>query len=205
VASKKVADIESRPDADGSMDSSFQSLCSTCGLCCDGTLFSFVPLKPDDDINPLKAVGVDIGSDSDPNIFKQPCAAHKNCTCIVYPNRPQKCRTYKCELLKRFERDDVFHEAALEIITKAVSLKNEMKALALAASTNMQSAEEVTSLMKRWLRDPSIAATNQGYAHVFLKFMTLQIYLDRFFRKKPIVQALELHTSESTSPSKSSN
>jgi hypothetical protein len=164
-----------------------------------------VPLKPDDDINPLKAVGVNIVSDSDPNIFKQPCAAHKNCTCIVYANRPQKCRTYKCELLKRFERDEVFHEAALKIINKTVSLKNEVNALTLAASTNMQSAEKVTSLMKRWLRDPSIGATNQGYAHVFLKFMTLQIYLDRFFRKKPIIQALALHTSESTSPSKASN
>ena len=202
---KKVADIKSGSDADESVVSSSQLLCLTCGFCCDGTLFSAMPLKPDDAVTPLKAAGINIVSDNDLTLLKQPCAAHKNCTCIVYANRPQKCRTYKCELLKRFERDDVFHEAALEIITKAVSLKNEMKALALAASTNMQSAEEVTSLMKRWLRDPSIGATNQGYAHVFLKFMTLQIYLDRFFRKKPIVQALELHTSESTSPSKSSN
>jgi uncharacterized protein len=172
------------------MDSSSQSLCLTCGLCCDGTLFPYVRLLPDDEITPLKAIGVNIISESGLNIFKQPCAAHKNCTCIVYANRPQKCRRYKCELLKRFERGDILYTAALEIITMAVSLKNDVKALVLAASTNMQSVEEVTLLMERRLVDPSIGVTKQGYAHLFLKFVTLQIYLDRFFRKKPIVQAV---------------
>src|SRR6266513_1567815 len=109
------------------MDSSSQSLCLTCGLCCDGTLFSSVRLKPDDEIIPLKTVGINVVSDSDPNIFKLPCAAHKNCTCVVYANRPQDCRTYKCELLKRFERGEMPHEAALEIINKVVCLKNEVK------------------------------------------------------------------------------
>ena len=184
ATSKKVADIKLGPDADGSMASSSQSLCLTCGLCCDGSIFSSVRLKPDDEITPLKAVGINIVSDSESNAFKQPCAAHKNCTCTVYANRPQECRRYKCELLKRFERDDISHEAALEIINKMISLKNEVKALALAASTNTQSAEEIIVLMKRCWRDPSIGATKQGYAHVFLKFVTLQIYLDRFFREE---------------------
>ena len=194
--SRKVADTKLHPEADGSIDSSSQSLCLTCGLCCDGTLFSYVPLLPDDATTPLKAVGINIVSDTDVDIFNQPCAAHKNCTCTVYANRPQKCRTYRCELQKRFERGDISHEPALGIIYKVVSLKNEVKALALAASTNMQSAEEVIFLMKRWLADPSIGATKQSYAHVFLKFVTLQIYLDRFFRKKPKVQAIAPRTIE---------
>jgi hypothetical protein len=205
ATSKTVADIKLRPDADGSMNSSSQSLCLTCGLCCDGTIFSSVQLKSDDEIIPLKAVGINIVPDSDSNRFKLPCAAHKNCTCTVYSNRPQDCRTYRCELLKRFERDDISHEAALEIINRVVSLKNEVKALALVASTNMQSKEEVTLLMKRWWGDPSIGPTKQGYAHVFLKFGALQIYLDRFFRKKTVGQAIAPRTSESASPSKSSN
>ena len=188
------------------MASSSQSLCLDCGLCCDGTIFSSVPLKPDDEITPLKTVGIDIVSDRDANrLFKLPCAAHKNCTCTVYANRPQVCRIYKCELLKRFERDEIPHEAALEIINKVVSLKNEVNALALAASTNMQSKEEVTFLMKRWWGKSSIGATNQNYADVFLKFGALQIYLDRFFRKKPTSPAVAPGTSESVSPSMSSN
>jgi Fe-S-cluster containining protein len=183
------------------MKTSSQSLCLTCGLCCDGTLFSSVRLKPDDEITALKAVGIHIVSDSERNIFTQPCAAHKKCACLVYENRPQDCRTYKCELLKRFERDDIFHEAALNIINKAVSLKNDVKALALAASNNTQPADEVTLLIKRWFDDPSILATKQAYAHVFVKLMTLQIYLDRFFRQKPVIQAVATRcASVSTRP-----
>jgi Fe-S-cluster containining protein len=186
------------------MASLSQSLCLTCGLCCDGTIFSSVPLNPDDEISPLETVGIDIVLDSDANrSFKLPCAAHKNCTCTVYANRPRVCRVYKCELLKRFERDEIPHEAALEIINKVVSLKNEVNALALAASTNIQSKEEVTLLMKRWWGKPSIGATKQSYADVFLKFGALQIYLDRFFRKKPTSPVVASGTSEDVSPSMS--
>ena len=184
------------------MVSSSQSLCLTCGLCCDGTLFSSVRLKQDDKVAPLKAVDIKFISNEDSNEFKQPCAAHKNCTCTVYRDRPQECRAYKCELLKRFERNDISYKFALEIINKMISLKNEVNALARAASTNTQSAEEIILLMKKWSKDRSIEATKQSYAHVFLKFGVLQIYLDRFFRKKPL---LAPPVSASDSPSKSPN
>jgi uncharacterized protein len=156
--------------------SSSQSLCLTCGLCCDGTLFSFVPLKPDDEIAALETVGINIVSGSVPNIFKQPCAALRACTCIVYENRPENCRTYKCELLKRFERDDISYDAALKIIKKAVSLKNQVRALAVAASTSTQRSEEVQVLIK----------------------LALQIHLDRFFREKPIIQAVAPGTAKAS-------
>jgi hypothetical protein len=92
-------------------------------------------------------------------------------------------------MLKRFERGDISHEIALEIINKTISLKNEVKALVLAVSTD-QSAEEVTLRMKRWLVDPTNRKSKHGYAHLFRKFLTLQIYLDKFFRKNPIMQSL---------------
>lgn len=168
------------------MISSSQSLCLRCGLCCDGTFISGVPLKPDDEVAPLKAVGMNIVSDKDLTVIKLPCAAHKNCTCTVYANRPQVCRTYKCKLLERLERDDVSQQSALEIINKVKSLKNEMNALAVAASTTAQSGEEILLLMKRCQTDPSIGTTKQDYAHVLLKFGELQIYLDRFFRDEAL-------------------
>jgi len=181
---KKVADIKSGSDADESVVSSSQLLCLTCGFCCDGTLFSAMPLKPDDAVTPLKAAGINIVSDNDLTLLKQPCAAYKNCTCTVYANRPQACRTYKCKLLKRLERDDTSWQSALEIINKVKSLKNEMNALAFAASTTAQSGEEIILLMKRCQIDPSIGTKKQDYAHVLLKFGELQIYLDRFFREE---------------------
>jgi Fe-S-cluster containining protein len=178
---KKVADTK-LSDADESVASSSQSLCLTCGLCCDGTLFWGLPLKPDDDVTPLKAIDINIVSDNDLTILKLPCAAHKNCTCTVYAHRPQACRSFKCKLLKSFERDDISQRSAREIIKKMKSLKNEMNELAFAASTTARSGEEILSLMKRCQTHPSIGATKQNYARVLLKFGELQIYLDRFFR-----------------------
>ncbi len=171
-------------DADESAVSSSQSLCLTCGLCCDGTLFSGMPMNPGDEVAPLKAVGINVVSDNDFTVLKQPCAAHKNCTCAVYANRPQACRAYKCKLLKRFERDDTSQQRALEIITKVKSLKNEMNTLAFAASTTAQSGEEIILLMKKCQTAPIIGTTKQNYAHVLLKFGELQIYLDHFFREE---------------------
>jgi hypothetical protein len=152
-------------------------------------MFSSVQLEPEDEVTPLMTAGVNIYFEANANMFKLPCAAHKNCTCTVYANRPKNCRSYKCELLKRFERGDISRQAAQEIVTKVVSLKNEVNELALAASINTQSKEDMALLLKRWSRNASISTTERGYAHVFLKFGALQIYLDRFFRRKPPVQA----------------
>ena len=166
------------------MVSPSQSLCLKCGLCCDGTFLSGVPLKPDDEFGPLKAIGINIISENDLTVFKLPCAALKNCACAVYANRPQRCRTFKCELLKRFERDDISEQSALEIINKVKSLKKEMNALAFAASTTAQSGEEIILLMKKCQTDPNIGTRKQDYAYVLLKFGELQVYLDRFFREE---------------------
>ena len=166
-----------------------QSLCLTCGICCDGTLFSNVFLKPDDDITVLETIGVTIVSDREFNILKLPCAAHKG-ACVAYQHRPQRCREYKCELLKRFERYDISYEDALRIITKAICLRNEFKASALAALINAPK-NEIALRVHRWLADlDSIVEIKHSFPRVFLKFITLQLYLDRFFRRRPAAKAV---------------
>jgi hypothetical protein len=202
AVSRKIAD-NLDPKQDGTMVSPSQSLCLTCGLCCTGAIFSSVQMEPEDEIPPLMAASINIYWDGNANKFKLPCAAYKNCSCTVYGNRPKNCQRYKCELLKRFERGDISHQAALEIINKVVSLNNEVNALALEASINTQSKEDMSLLLKRWWGNPRIGPTRQDYAHVFLKFGALQIYLDRFFRKKPLARADAAHIGESTSPSQS--
>jgi hypothetical protein len=134
------------------------------------------------------AAGINIYSQGDANMFKLPCAAYKDGACTVYAGRPKNCRLYKCELLKRFERGDISHQTAQEIINKVVTLKNEVNALALAASINTQSNENMALLLKRWWENQSTGAIERGFAHIFLKFGALQIYLDRFFRKKPLAK-----------------
>jgi uncharacterized protein len=172
------------------VEQSAQSLCLGCGLCCDGTIFSEVPLKPEDQVAPLTAGGIHVLLDNDPHVFKQPCAAHKNCACTVYADRPYSCRSYQCKLLKRFKGNEVSMDEALRIIRIAVTLKDEGRSQMLAASGNSEEClEDLTSRLKSWLKDPRLTAGNKCHARLFVNFVALQNYLDRFFRKKAYLQS----------------
>lgn len=100
-----------------------QSLCLSCGLCCDGTLFGKVPLKPSDILPPLEAAGIEIQSKETKKSFKQPCVAfQKNC-CQVYADRPTNCRKYRCELLKNYESGNILWEEAVKKVNRAREIR----------------------------------------------------------------------------------
>ena len=83
------------------------SLCTQCGLCCDGTLFGRVELLPADDVDGLKAEGFRIVARSKPR-FLQPCPAlGADYTCRIYAQRPQQCRAFDCALLLRVRSGEV--------------------------------------------------------------------------------------------------
>lgn len=78
------------------------SLCTRCGLCCDGSLFADVELAPSDDSAALEVLGLEVEDDDDRargELLIQPCAGLRNRRCSLYPHRPQCCRTFECRLL----------------------------------------------------------------------------------------------------------
>lgn len=185
------------PMTKNSAEQSAQSLCLACGLCCDGTIFSQVTLKPEDDVAPLEANGVHILIDGNARVFKQPCAAHKNCVCTAYADRPHNCRSYQCKLLKQFKENEISIDEALRIIRIAVAKIAEVKRQLMAASSdNEECLDELTARLKNWLRNPNLAAKAKRHTHLFLNFVALQVCLDRFFRRKPFLQSLTPDSSE---------
>jgi len=76
----------------------------------------------------------------------------------VYPDSAATTITWPL-----LEQDETSQQSALEIINKVKSLKNEMNALAFAASATAKSGEEIILLMKRCQIDQSIGTTKQGY------------------------------------------
>lgn len=94
------------------------SLCTQCGLCCDGTLFGRVELLPADDLDGLKDHGFRIVARSKPR-FLQPCPAlGGDCTCRIYAQRPQQCRAFDCALLLRVQSGEVGDAAAERTIRR---------------------------------------------------------------------------------------
>ena len=96
------------------------TLCTKCGLCCDGTLFADVELVGQAEVARLEIMGMEV-EDEDRNmgLLSQPCAALRGTRCGIYAHRPNCCRVFQCHLLQNAERGAVTVERALEHIADA--------------------------------------------------------------------------------------
>jgi hypothetical protein len=94
-----------------------ETLCTQCGLCCDGSLFADVELAGRAESTELQAMGLVIDDDdSDGALLMQPCAALRGRRCSVYAHRPACCRTFECRLLQDVRCGAMDVERAGELI-----------------------------------------------------------------------------------------
>ena len=79
-----------------------ETICTRCGLCCDGSLFADVELARSSEASALEALGLDIehGDESEAPVLTQPCGALTGTRCSIYLHRPNCCRTFECRLLR---------------------------------------------------------------------------------------------------------
>lgn len=79
------------------------ALCRTCGLCCDGTIFDYVPITADESVRLLHRLPV-IGDRNGRGLhIEQRCVALGVRGCDVYVDRPRSCARFRCKLLRRVE------------------------------------------------------------------------------------------------------
>ena len=93
-------------------------LCPNCGLCCNGVLFADVELRAGDDAGRLAELGLSLTKKGSKLAFAQPCACFDGKFCGIYADRPKRCRTFECGLLKRAQDGELDAEAALKTISK---------------------------------------------------------------------------------------
>jgi len=97
-----------------------ETLCTKCGLCCDGTLFADVELVGQAEVVRLEVMGMEIeNEDRNTGLLSQPCAALRGTRCGIYSHRPKCCRQFRCRLLQNAERGAVTVERALTQIADA--------------------------------------------------------------------------------------
>ncbi|MCL4787017.1 MAG: YkgJ family cysteine cluster protein [Verrucomicrobia bacterium] len=94
-------------------------LCPNCGLCCNGVLFGDVELQRGDNPKRLTEQGLNLFRKSRKTCFRQPCACFDGKWCQVYADRPNRCRTFECRLLKQVQAGAVTATAALRNIAEA--------------------------------------------------------------------------------------
>jgi uncharacterized protein len=100
-------------------DSCVTTLCPSCALCCNGVLFADVRLQAGDDAERLTSLGVFLKKRGSIVRFAQPCSCLAGMFCDIYSDRPARCRTFECHLLKRAQAGEVSERAALRSIRKA--------------------------------------------------------------------------------------
>jgi Fe-S-cluster containining protein len=95
------------------------TLCTSCGLCCDGTLFADVELGQAEVVR-LEIMGMEVeNGDRNMGLLSQPCAALRGTRCGIYAHRPNCCRVFQCHLLQNAQRGVVSVERAMEQIADA--------------------------------------------------------------------------------------
>jgi len=95
------------------------ALCPTCALCCNGVLFADVRLQAGDDAKRLASLGVALKRRGSVVRFTQPCSCLTGERCGIYAERPARCRTFECRLLKRAQTGEITERVALASIRKA--------------------------------------------------------------------------------------
>ncbi len=100
------------------LNNSVEKICPNCGLCCNGVLFADVELRAGDDPGRLAELGLSLGMKGSKLAFAQPCTCFDGKLCTIYADRPKRCRTFECGLLKRVDDGALEAEAALKTIVK---------------------------------------------------------------------------------------
>jgi uncharacterized protein len=93
-------------------------LCPNCGLCCNGVLFADVELRKGDDARRLAGLGLSLEKKGRKRVFAQPCACFDGKFCGIYAERPVRCRTFECGLLKRVQTGEMGANVALKTIVQ---------------------------------------------------------------------------------------
>jgi len=96
-----------------------QSLCTRCGICCNGVLFVDVELRKADSAARLEALHFELFAKGRKLAFEQPCRCLDGSHCSVYESRPAHCRAFKCALLQQVGAGKATVASALQTIARA--------------------------------------------------------------------------------------
>lgn len=102
-------------------------LCQRCGLCCDGTLFSRVPVGVSEQVDDA---GLHLIKGSNGLRFVPLCCAKLEGTaCGAYLQRPQACRAFECRLFGAVRDGEVSFDDAVAVVEEVKRLRLEKGAV----------------------------------------------------------------------------
>lgn len=124
-------------------ESTAQTLCKSCGMCCNGNLFAWVRLNANE-LDRSEALGLNvIRNDPRQRGFTQPCPLwNGQCTVYTSPDYPRSCGTYKCKVLRQLLDEDISLPDAMTVIQETLEMIRVIESL-LPASPSMSFRERL--------------------------------------------------------------
>jgi Fe-S-cluster containining protein len=113
------------------------TLCTQCGLCCDGSLLGDVELSGPAEAARLEMLGLEVDDDEiGAEVLPLPCAGLCGTRCSIYAHRPTSCRQFQCRLLQDAQRGLITVEESLAAIGRARAEVQRVETLLAALETN---------------------------------------------------------------------
>lgn len=172
-------------EGDSQSDPVATDLCSSCGLCCDGTLFHTVRIGPDDDPSPLRAYGLHLTRRKGQAWLKQPCPAHQSCSCAIYTQRPARCRLFVCRQLEAVQEGLRSEEEALACIEQACAWRDRLRLL-VEQEGNQHSRRPLSVRVRHILSLPRSEVDPAARQELLETLGRLEDWLDVHFRRDPL-------------------
>jgi len=103
-----------------------QEICVNCGLCCDGTLFSYAILQAGERGTLPEKIEEKYGKDEENEFFTLPCAYFCGKCTIYGQKRAIVCSTFRCNLLKKFSKGEINQGEAFKAVDTSIELRAEI-------------------------------------------------------------------------------
>lgn len=142
------------------------SVCTRCGLCCSGAIYSSAVLD-DDEVEPAKAIGLPVLDRPGRPAFALGCPKLSGTACSIFGCRPRVCGRFRCQLLIDLEDGSKSHGEVMTHVLEAQRLLGASRAGGSGAPTS-----------------PDVHD------------LALQLYLDRHFRKATDKKSFETSNEE---------
>ncbi len=164
-----------------------QEICVTCGMCCDGTLFSNAILQPGEKGHLPAAMEKSYTKTDAGEFFKLPCSYfHGKCS-IYDQKKAHVCSAFRCNLLKDFSEDKISQADAFIIVENAIKQRDEVIHLArtvFETTENMYLKSILEKIGKTEEDEDTAITTHPSFNLLKIKAIILETLLLRHFKSK---------------------
>ena len=162
------------------------TLCLSCGMCCDGTLYAWAPLE-EDEVERFSSK-VRVTQINERSVMRLACPRLDDARCTIYDEgRPHICGAFSCDLLRRTVAGEVGVEEAHAMVA---DVREKVVELRAALSPQVAGVSLVEAILEsQRISEEGPAQWRRTNAEPLLLALEIDLLLKRNFDKNRTVGA----------------